>query len=128
MGPRTAPVEAPEAVAFARAYEAELLASDQEFHDGGDDEGAFERCIAEKMAAWQRFWRRDDDHHHPISAGWPSDHDPARQSGWRAYALTSDTTRVAFELDIGAGVVLHHAYDVRRFEDGLRIVDFPLRD
>jgi hypothetical protein len=121
------PVEAPEAIALARAYEAELLASDQEFHDYGDDEGAFERCIAAKMDAYHRFWRRDDDYHHPISAGWPSDHDPARQSGWRAYALAPDATRVAFELDIGAGVIMHHAYDVRRFDDGLRIVDFPLR-
>ncbi len=106
-------------VPAARAADARTVKAFGEKHGVAD-------LTTRKMAVYELFWRRDDDYHHPISAGWPSNHDPAQQSGWRVYALGPDAWRVAFELDVG--VTMHHAYDVRRFEDGLRIVDFPLGD
>ena len=120
-------VDAPDVIAFVRDYEAALFEQDVAYHAKREgDEQAFKRALAANRLAYDRFWRRDDDYHEPICTGWPSDHDPATHSGWRVYRLSDDTWRVAFERFIG--ITLHSCYDVRRFPDGLRIIDFPLRD
>jgi hypothetical protein len=57
-----------------------------------------------------------------------SNYDLTRADRWRIYAASSDAYRVAFRHEEGVlqGSTMYadYAFEVRRFDDGLRIVDF----
>ena len=74
------------------------------------------------LVVYDRSWRRDDDYWKPCSTGWPSDYELARTREWQVYRLSRDTYRVAYWIDVGVDML--YAYDVQRFPDGLRIVDY----
>jgi hypothetical protein len=119
-------VDAPEVIEFLKAYMAENFEADRVHHEHESEEGALRKAIAAKHETYERCWRRDDDYWEPGSVGWPSDDDWSRTRNWKIYEVTPDIWRVAYELHLAGETYSSYAYDVRRFADGLRIVDFHM--
>jgi hypothetical protein len=114
-------IDAPDALQFLHEYFALQYEIERAFHEAPKEKitGAIAKpAIAKKKDVYHRYWRCDEDDCLPRSIGWPSDYDLSRTSNWRIFQLGNDSYRIAYAVDR-----LEYAYDVKRFEDGLKIID-----
>ncbi|MDQ1287831.1 MAG: hypothetical protein QG622_1396 [Actinomycetota bacterium] len=98
-----------------RRYAKESLAAPSE----DQAHTAVDQAIEDMQPVYDRIWRRDDEYWRPCAVGMASLYDATAMSEWAVRLLDDDRWRVTY-LD-GEQV---KAYDVRRFPDGPRIVDF----
>jgi hypothetical protein len=82
-----------------------------------------DRAIADKQPVYERFWRREDEYHRPCSVGAIRWYDVESMRDWQVYRLDDDAWRVAYREPMTGPMTMARAYDVRRFPDGLRIVN-----
>jgi hypothetical protein len=97
-----------------RRYCDEQLAATAEQHI----QTAADQAIDDMQPVYDRSWRRDDEYWRPCAVGMAPWYDVDAMTGWSVHLLGENRWRVAY-LDEAQ----LKAYDVRRFTDGLRIVD-----
>lgn len=117
------PADAPEALALVRRYHDEIHAIETAHNGLPKDErrARFGSAIDAMQPVYDRHWRRDDDYWRPCSVSSQPESDLALTSEWRTFSRGPDAWRVTYVRDIG--IRLPRAFDVKRFPDGLRIVD-----
>jgi hypothetical protein len=128
--------EVAEVEAWVKGWLAEVHAAEARYHamkdeaegaaDGTWDAERFDRLeetIAEMERTYERYWRREDDYWRPGGVGPGDEHDVERMSDWSTRRVEDDLWRVSYRIHISPKIVLDEAFDVRRYPDGLRIVD-----
>jgi hypothetical protein len=135
---RAAAEDESEALRLVEAYDAAMLPFDAEYAefvganaDSDIHDDAVRRIEANpdvindisrrQLETHRRFWRRSDNYWNP-PLGWPSEHDPARRSLFFAAPRRAGDVYVVR----GDGSLTPSAFVLRRFDDGMRIVDQDL--
>ncbi len=134
-GKVVAQAEAEEALALVKAWRAKVVVIDKAWDaerrkrkrtgTDGDDSSltALDTAIAAKMTHYDRIWRRDDDYWKPCSVSGNPDEAHDDPESWNVTRLDDGTYRVAYMDILIPGMARERAYLVRRFKDGLRIID-----
>jgi hypothetical protein len=132
---RLPPVTAPEVVGVVKDWMTEIHRIEARYREdraapppgapGPDDaeEEVVDRAIADKQPVYEQYWRREDEYHRPCSVGTIRWYDVDAMTDWQVHRLGDDTWRVSYREPMTGPLTLARAYDVRRFPDGLRIVD-----
>jgi hypothetical protein len=127
---RSQVVTAPEAVNIVQDWMTQIHRIESRYRkecvstaDAYPSDEVVARAIANKQPVYERFWRREDEYHRPCSVGAIRWYDVESMRDWQVYRLNDDAWRVTYHEPITGPMMLAKAYDVRRFPDGLRIVD-----
>jgi hypothetical protein len=124
------PVSAPEVVNVVRNWMGEIHRIETRYRaecttTPGDEppDDVVDRAIAEKQPVYEQFWRREDEYHRPCSVGAIRWYDVEAMQDWQVYRLEDDAWRVTYTEPMTGQLSMTRAYDVRKFPDGLRIVN-----
>lgn len=125
LGAGLEPVEAPDVLAHAQGYCAEIAEIERAHCALPEDEQIrrFRDAVGAQQPVYERYWRRDDDYWRPCSVSCPSENDPEANSDWRVFSSGPDRYRVTYAHDVAGVLKSPRAFDIVRFPDGLRIVD-----
>ncbi|MFC3692347.1 DUF6882 domain-containing protein [Chenggangzhangella methanolivorans] len=118
------PVDAPDVIAHVHRYCEEIHAIERA-HNALPEElqpDRFKAAIDAQQPVYERYWRRDDDYWRPCSIASHSEMDLSATTNWRTFSRGPGRYRVTYTY-ARAGLESPRAYDVDRFDDGLRIID-----
>lgn len=124
------PVAAPEVVDVVRGWMGEIHRIESRYRsesgttpDDARADDLVDRAIADKQPVYEQYWRREDEYHRPCSVGAIRWYDVDAMQDWQVYRLDDEAWRVTYREPMTGQLSLTRAYDVRRFADGLRIVN-----